>query len=238
MCGGHRGLMFDPLKMRKLGKGKWRVARRRGRVFLMPSTPHIYINLNRLVEEKNKTLTIVVVQTPLSTSHFLTVESNPQLTASPPSPPSFPSPANTTLLTRAVCPFKTFTGPFLLTSPSVPILRRFFDRSRMAVSEVGTSSEVGIFVSQSPIRVSHDEVRRWLPLAFDVILDKGAVWRCKLAIVFDLFFIRENSVRRAERSCDDVAINRVSSGKDGAGITENDEIGAGWRKTVDAGAEV
>ena len=70
------------------------------------------------------------------------------------------------------------------------------------------------------------------------MLDKGPVWRCKLAIILDLLLFRVNWVRRAERSCDDVAIRCVSSGKDASGITESDEIAAGWMEMVDVGVEV
>lgn len=70
---------------------------------------------------------------------------------------------------------------------------------------------------------------------FDAILGRGAVWRCGLAIVFDLRLFRQNWVRRAERSCEDVAIRCVSSSRDVEGTTEKNDTGSGYAEDVDVG---
>lgn len=121
--------------------------------------------------------TIVSVQIPFSTSHVLTVESKPQLYA------VFPFVANTALETRAVWDLSTVTGAFLLgRSASSTTFRRFF---RSWTTGSGTSSVEGICVSQSPIRPSHEAVRRCDPDRLDETEETGPVcrWRDARALV-------------------------------------------------------
>lgn len=66
-----------------------------------------------------------------------------------------------------------------------PFNLRLFFRSRSLIRGSGTSSDVGTVVSHTPIKVSHDEVRRCVPVELDAIEETGAVCKCNLAMAFD-----------------------------------------------------
>jgi len=102
-----------------------------------------------------------------------------------------------------VCDFSTATGAFRFMVAGA-VLRRFFlssPRSR------GTWWSFGIEVSQTPMRPSHEEVRRCEPDASVDIEDSGLVCRCKEATVDALgpSAPRDMRVRHAVRSCDELA---------------------------------
>ncbi len=184
---------------------------------------------------ERKQRTIVPVQTPFSTSHVRTVESNPQLYAY--APPSRPNP-KTTRETRAVWLLSTAAGALRFgraaSSLSSATLRRFFLSAPPVVSSAGTSSVSGIEVSQKPIRPSHDEVRMCDPDAFAATEERGAVWRCRDARVcaFEGPAEGERSmrVRRAVRSCDALAMRCASGELEGTMAIE--DTGAVCAETV------
>lgn len=107
------------------------------------------------VERGTVVHTIVCEQRPRSTSQVRTVESNPQLTAFPPS-------ENATAETRAVCERNTAEGAFVLVVPPSCTFRLFL-RSGAAIVSSGTSSVSGIFVDHSPMSPSQPAVRMFFP---------------------------------------------------------------------------
>ena len=119
--------------------------------------------------------TIVCEQRPRSTSQVRTVESNPQLTAFPPTPA-----ANSTADTRAVCERNTAEGAFVLTKSPSCTFRRFF-RSGAAIVSSGTSSVSGISADHSPISPSQPAVRILPPSWLAATSAMGASCKYKVA---------------------------------------------------------
>lgn len=166
----------------------------------------------------------VCVHTPLSTSHVRTVESNPLLYAF-----CVPLTSYIALETRAVCPFNTVIGAFRRTpgsvsSPPASLLRLVV---RIVSISRGTSSTVGMAVSHTPTRVSHEAVRRCVPEGEEEMEERGAVCVCNEAIAFDVESEeRGNWVRRAERSCEAVASSTELGGELGDGTMQRAAMGA------------
>lgn len=108
--------------------------------------------------EDNMRPTIVLVQTPFSTSQDLTVESNPQLNA------ASPVLEKAAFETLAVWEFSTDEGAFLFGRGSLsrpPTFLRFL--LSVCSSTTSTSSSSGIRLSHNPMRVSQDAVSRCSP---------------------------------------------------------------------------
>jgi hypothetical protein len=170
---------------------------------------------------RKKRLTKVLTHTPLSTSQVRTVESKPQLYALP-----FPGNpvANSAFDTRAVCDFSTAIGAFRFIFKWA-VLRRFFLSSPRSGVTWWSS---GIEVFQTPMRPSHEEVRRYEPDTSADMQDNGPVCRCREATVDALgpSAARETRVRHAVRSCDELARMRDLVSDDGNGTTQTEVIGA------------
>ena len=102
--------------------------------------------------------TMVLVQRAFSTSHDLTVESNPQLNA------VFPVLEKTAFETLAVWDFSTDEGAFRFGRCSLsrpPTFLRFL--LSVWASAISTSSSSGMRLSHNPMRVSQDAVSRCSP---------------------------------------------------------------------------
>ena len=114
------------------------------------------------------------VQSPISVSHCRKVESNPQLYAlvwSVPIP-------KTAFETLPECDLRTVSGALRVARFSLlPSTRRRFLRSRSWRVSSGTSSESGMVVSQTPMKLSHDAVRMWEPEGLLAMEVNGPVWR-------------------------------------------------------------
>ena len=161
------------------------------------------------------------VQTPFSTSHTLTVESNPQLYACSPFGPK------AAFDTRAVWLFSTLRGALRFGRDASSSTRRRFLRS--VVSSAGTSSSSGMEVSQTPMSPSQEAVRRCVPAALAATEARGAVCRCRDATVLasadSEVAGRIKVVSRAVRSCEALA-TRLSEDEDDEGTTQMDVTGA------------
>lgn len=146
--------------------------------------------------------TIVCEQRPRSTSQVRTVESNPQLTAFPPS-------ENATADTRAVCERSTAEGAFVLTVPPSCTFRLFL-RSGAAIVSTGTSSVSGMLVDHSPMSPSQPAVRMFFPSWLDATLATGASCKCSVASGVEVVRVPSSDKRQicAVRSCEAVTTRR------------------------------
>ena len=163
--------------------------------------------------------TIVCVQRPRSTSHVRMVESNPQLTASPPSGDD-----DLTADTRAVCERSTVEGAFVLTEPpsSWPCTLRRFLRSGPVTASSGTSSASGMLVDHSPMSPSQPAVRMCFPSRVDATSAIGASCKCNVASGVEVVVCGPSSDTRdicAVRSCEADTTSRSSSEEAG-----NDDV--------------
>ena len=174
--------------------------------------------------EKNRwrVRTIVCAQRPRSMSHVRMVESNPQLTASPPGD-------DLTADTRAVCERSTAEGAFVLTESPSCTLRRFL-RSGPATASSGTSSASGILVDHSPISPSQPAVRMCFPSRVDATSAMGASCKCNVASGVEVVVCVPSSDMRdicAVRSCEAVTTSRSSSEEAASdGVTAKEVTGA------------
>lgn len=152
----------------------------------------------------------VCVHTPLATSHVRRVPSKPALYAF--SEEDEEVEANMTAETRAVWPLSTASGALRIAVSSVSILRRLLPGPEVGKDTKGASCVLGIAVSQNPMSVSHDAVRRCVPVGEAAMAERGAVCRCSDATdaAFDVEEMQKR-VRRAERSCEAVAKRMLST---------------------------
>ena len=155
-------------------------------------------------------------------SHVRMVESNPQLTASPPGD-------DLTADTRAVCERSTAEGAFVLTESPSCTLRRFL-RSGPATASSGTSSASGILVDHSPISPSQPAVRMCFPSRVDATSAMGASCKCNVASGVEVVVCVPSSDMRdicAVRSCEAVTTSRSSSEEAASdGVTAKEVTGA------------
>jgi hypothetical protein len=175
--------------------------------------------------------TIVCAQRPRSMSHVRIVESNPQLTASPPSD-------DLTADTRAVCERSTIEGAFVLTESPSCTFRRFL-RSGPATASSGTSSVSGMLVDHSPMSPSQPAVRICFPSRVDATSAMGESCKCNVASGVEVVACVPSSNTRdicAVRSCEAVTTSRSSSEETGSDGTMVKEVtgaacsGAVWRR--------
>ena len=173
----------------------------------------------RAIGERRRT--IVFVQTPFSTSHTRTVESNPQLYA------CSPLGSKTAFDTRAVWLFRTPKGALRFGRDASSSTRRRFLRS--VGSSAGTSSSSGTEVSQTPMSPSQEAVRRCVPAALAATDASGAVCKWRDATVFDSavseFAEGVRVASRAVRSCEALA-TRISEDEGDEGTTQMEVTGA------------
>lgn len=176
--------------------------------------------------------TIVCEQRPRSTSQVRTVESNPQLTALPPS-------ENDTADTRAVCERSIAEGAFVLafTGPPSSTFRRFL-RSGAAIVSRGTSSVSGMLVDHSPMSPSQPAVSILFPSRLDATSATGPSCKCNVASGVDVVWVPSSEIWQicAVRSCEAVTTSSFSSLSGGAvvcdGTMVKDVMGAGCRGAV------
>lgn len=168
------------------------------------STTQIYEDSIQVSEKKYDVLTIVSVHTAFSMSQILIVESNPALYAR-----LLADSVNTALDTLPVWLLSTLRGAFRLAfeALSFAFFRRFF---LSGPSSTGTSSAEGTMVSQTPIKLSQEAVRRCDPEELDAMEDTGAVCRWREANVSalglpELLSAKVVLVIRAVRSCEALA---------------------------------
>ena len=158
--------------------------------------------------------TIVCAQRPRSTSHVRMVESNPQLTASPPM-----GDEDLTAETRAVCERSTAEGAFVLIEPPPSCTFRRFLRSGPAATSSGTSSASGMPVDHSPMSPSQPAVRMCFPSRVDATSAIGASCKCNVASGVEVVVSAPPNDTRdicAVRSCDAVTTSRSSSEEAGS----------------------
>jgi hypothetical protein len=172
----------------------------------------------------------VCEQRPRSTSQVRTVESNPQLTALPPS-------ENDTADTRAVCERSIAEGALVFTGPPSSTFRRFL-RSGAAIVSKGTSSVSGMFVDHSPMSPSQPAVSILFPSWLDATSATGASCKCNVASGVDVVRVPSSEIWQicAMRSCEAVTTSSFSPSSAGVAVCDGtmvkDVMGAGCRGAV------